>query len=1305
MVIYIKVGKDLTKTLCILDTGSSQTSIDEDFARSLGIPLSVPKTRTLAYLDREATLSTSSCTFELTSQDQTYICLIQAEAVKGFSNNCKMWPWSNFLVNHPHLQGIKVPLSPVPPLGTVIIGTDNPDLHTALEYRRSARPGRPVAIRTVLGWGFFGPDPPGEDASPADAPSAPLTPAYKTTGAVLADIINRQFDLENIGALEQALPPSGDMSTGPKAVQAWTPEERLAETMMSVTPEAGKEGLYYRGRIPWKNGHHSRLVGNFHGVKTRQEKSHTLQSLEKKGVRSEEVSAILAGYLEKGYIEAVPAMEERQGWYLPFFEVVNRQKSTPIRLVFDAKARHRGVSLNQEILDTPNRLRDLTIVLTRMRRYRFVLAGDITEMFLQIRLHDEDKQYHRFLHEGKHYQWTRILFGNKASPNLSQKVLQTLCERETGFPQARETVEKSCYMDDCIDSRDSEKELVQLAIQLPALLKKAGMTICKMYSNSQKTIAVIPPPLVAKGMSFKDKDPVFHAQKVLGLVYDPVGDKLTYDVRFNRPSTWRESLGLKVWTKRGILQTIASHYDPLGLAAPLTIGPRRFFQKVWSKELEWDDPLEPTLQESWETELRSLLRMRDLSFPRWTGSLKRFPPQLHVYCDASSETYACALYLRTQDGENITTSLLAAKARVTSTKAQSVSRSELDACVLGARMARHYNAALELSAKKIFFYTDSTNALFWLTSSPKSLKVFVQRRVAEILALTEESSWGHVPTGDNPADIPTRIVDEDFQSWLPLWKHGPMQLRDPQYCFAPFQGHTHKVPENYSDEIKETVLLSQEADRYHFVYKLASRLSVGRCYDGYRKLIRILGLVCRAFKGPRPEKAWQTEANNLFYRAAQSASFLEDVQRITEGRRPNLGGNLHKWAPFVDDAGVLRSRSRLEGSSHLDLDFKYPAILSAKERLTRLMVESYHRTFKHPIGTGLMLAKLQKRCVILGLRRFAQDLTNSCVICRKLNPGCPGQLMGPISADISGLRQRAFAVIGIDFAGPFHLKGAGRGLRAPVRSVLVITCLQTRAVHFEVCGDQTTYAVVMALIRFASLRGDPDVIYSDNQTSFLGTRKEIENVYRDKQGKGPLWKTITPRAPHQGGRWERMVRAMKRALKVVGGSALLKEEEFITVLHQAADLLNSRPLSLGTSGDLSSALTPNHFLVGRIDTRLAGGKVRNATKLLGIRYRYLQRTLDELWARFMDEVLVLGREREKWRTPRENLRVGMPVLVLSAEPLKKEWTLGLVTEVLQGPDGYIRSAMVRTPTGELCRAVIHLVPLPDPLPDLQQREQ
>jgi hypothetical protein len=61
---------------------------------------------------------------------------------------------------------------------------------------------------------------------------------------------------------------------------------------------------------------------------------------------------------------------------------------------------------------SPNQLNNLTLILARMRTYRFVLAGDISEMFLQIRLHQDDKQFHCFTCRSQHFQWTRTLSGN-----------------------------------------------------------------------------------------------------------------------------------------------------------------------------------------------------------------------------------------------------------------------------------------------------------------------------------------------------------------------------------------------------------------------------------------------------------------------------------------------------------------------------------------------------------------------------------------------------------------------------------------------------------------------------------------------------------------------------------------------------------------------------------------------------------------------------------------------------------------------------------------------------------------------------
>jgi hypothetical protein len=386
-----------------------------------------------------------------------------------------------------------------------------------------------MGLRTTLGWAFMGPDPEGKESLPSDK-RIRVVPALKTSG--LEKLLQRQFDIENLGTLEEEPSPFPSSNQGPKDPGKWSPDERFADTMMSVKPVSDNGLSFFEGKIPWKRGHHSRLQENARAVRLRQDTTHAPDKLRKKGVDISEIDAIIGGYLEKGYIEPVPKSEEDQGWYLPFFEVVNRQKSTPIRLVFDAKAKYRGTSLNNQILDTPNRLNDLTIVLTRMRLYRYVLAGDITEMFLQIRLNPEDKQYHRFTHGGAHYQWTRTLFGNKSSPNMSQKVLDVLCSRESGFAEAKKTVTRSCYMDDCIDSRDTEEEVVALAKQLPVFLKKAGMKICKLYSNNPEALRAIDPSLRAKGVELDDKDVVYDEQKVLGLTYKADQDSLTYAIKY-----------------------------------------------------------------------------------------------------------------------------------------------------------------------------------------------------------------------------------------------------------------------------------------------------------------------------------------------------------------------------------------------------------------------------------------------------------------------------------------------------------------------------------------------------------------------------------------------------------------------------------------------------------------------------------------------------------------------------------------------------------------------------------------------------
>ena len=62
---------------------------------------------------------------------------------------------------------------------------------------------------------------------------------------------------------------------------------------------------------------------------------------------------------------------------------------------------------------------DIFQALTRFRCGAFAILGDIKKMFWQIRLSDDDAQYHGNIWDGQTYVCTRLCFGVKPSPPIA----------------------------------------------------------------------------------------------------------------------------------------------------------------------------------------------------------------------------------------------------------------------------------------------------------------------------------------------------------------------------------------------------------------------------------------------------------------------------------------------------------------------------------------------------------------------------------------------------------------------------------------------------------------------------------------------------------------------------------------------------------------------------------------------------------------------------------------------------------------------------------------------------------------------
>ncbi|XP_055306803.1 uncharacterized protein LOC129571057, partial [Sitodiplosis mosellana] len=127
--------------------------------------------------------------------------------------------------------------------------------------------------------------------------------------------------------------------------------------------------------------------------------------------------------------------------------------------------------------------------------------------------------------------------------------------------------------------------------------------------------------------------------------------------------------------------------------------------------------------------------------------------------------------------------------------------------------------------------------------------------------------------------------------------------------------------------------------------------------------------------------------------------------------------------------------------------------------------------------------------------------------------------------------------------------------------------------------------------RFLSRRGNPEKVFSDRGTNFVGANHELQDAFKTWQDdkiqrmvhlSGTEWNFITPSAPHEGGIWEAAVKSMKHHLKRVMGPQKYSLQGITTLLASVEACLNSRPLcTLSDDPEDAQALTPAHFLIGR----------------------------------------------------------------------------------------------------------------------------
>lgn len=173
-----------------------------------------------------------------------------------------------------------------------------------------------------------------------------------------------------------------------------------------------------------------------------------------------------------------------------------------------------------------------------------------------------------------------------------------------------------------------------------------------------------------------------------------------------------------------------------------------------------------------------------------------------------------------------------------------------------------------------------------------------------------------------------------------------------------------------------------------------------------------------------------------------------------------------------------------------------------------------------------------------------------------------------------------------------------------------------------------------------------------------------------------------PDASHMGGVWERQIRTIRSVLSWVlyQSAGRLDDASLRTFFYEAMSIINSRPLTTNNINDPKGLepLTPNHLLTMKSSVPLPPpGKFVAEDLYARKRWRRVQYLTQQFWSRWRKEYLANITLRQRWHSPRRNVKIGDIVIVKEEELPRNEWRLGLVLDVCADEDGLVRKAKIQ----------------------------
>ena len=402
-----------------------------------------------------------------------------------------------------------------------------------------------------------------------------------------------------------------------------------------------------------------------------------LQSLTKKLLSNDKLckdyTEFMQKVLDRNHASRVPENQIKTApgktWYLPHFDVYHSKKPEQIRVVFDCSAVFQNESLNKHLLQGPDWMNALVGVLSRFRKEEVATTCDIEQMFHSFHVNTEHRDFLRFLwYEDNdlrkpivEYRMNVHLFGAVSSPGVANFGLKKTAEtnRKEYGEEAANFLKDDFYVDDGLKSFPTPEKAIEVIKNSQAMCASNKLRLHKFASNSKTVLESIPAEERAKDLKDLDlRHDILPIQRSLGTYWCIESDTFGFRIQLKD----------KPCTRRGILSTVSSVYDPLGLVAPVILIGKQILQDLCRDDLDWDEPIPDEVLyrwERWRSELPLLERIQVNRCVKPSGFGEPTTVEIHSFSDASDVGLGQVSYLRLVNAaRQIHVSFLMAKARV-----------------------------------------------------------------------------------------------------------------------------------------------------------------------------------------------------------------------------------------------------------------------------------------------------------------------------------------------------------------------------------------------------------------------------------------------------------------------------------------------------------------------------------------------------------------------------------------------------------------------------------------------------------------